>query len=812
MNVSEFLTTVVTTREGYFKLGLRSNSGVFHNSFFQWPSQLEEIVAEADARRDEYDVYFSAHLSSERDAHKQYILPSNTIQEDLDAASINSLPTLTAAVNRTSPGRHQGFWIVNDALFVRDNLGDVRTNGLQQPDVELLELLSKKLAYYIPACDRSGWSLGHYMRMPNTFNHKYLEGPHLVETVEHGLAQCAVQDLELLPDVDSVTLERHSVEFLDDPERNTPNIGPQELLESIKGNIPVNIYNEYNIPTADRSTSLWALMCAAFRAGLTRYEVFYLAKHSANNKFLLLRWGADRDLAKDVVRAETEVSSRVFDVRALINELRKDKTILLHDKREMMKNAVQNLMKDSGDFVRTFDKTNWYIGRDIGRPIELAQHSEYFTSLLDVKFGLNPMEAEHSYVLNGLLAHATNLNENGNVSMLSHFDVRQNTLLLHSGRKDVWKITPDSIERVSNGAHGVVFEWDNSVEPFQISTSAKLSKPAAWADDVFGSMANVISPSPEGAQVLLRVWFMFVLLREAASSRPILTLIGQPGAAKSTTMRRVYGLMYGKNVSLNVVSTPGRFDMVTSSYPLAVFDGVDSFTPWLADSISQVVGDTDIVKRKLYSDVDRVAQKRQSVVAITAHNPRFLREDITDRMLLIVFKRLEKFGPEAPLIDGVIKQRNRLWTQIVQDVQRILSRPIPPFSDLQLRVEDFARLGEWIAEGLGCRDEFRTAVTGVRSTQKEHSLEEDSILITSLRKWLKGRKPSDDVLFFTPQMLWDRLEDQSDRMSFRRQYKNHAYLGKKFWTLCDALKESFEVEWQPSASGGREWLIREKKA
>lgn len=64
--VEEFLQQVITTKEGYFNLCMRSAAGVWHDDFYSWPDQQAEIIELATKASEEYDVYFSSYLYSER--------------------------------------------------------------------------------------------------------------------------------------------------------------------------------------------------------------------------------------------------------------------------------------------------------------------------------------------------------------------------------------------------------------------------------------------------------------------------------------------------------------------------------------------------------------------------------------------------------------------------------------------------------------------------------------------------------------------------------------------------------------------------
>ena len=796
MELREFLEAVVTTEEGWFCLAIGKAGGVnWFEQWFRWPAQIDDIVDRVARVRGDTNVYFTSHLFRVASSKKDGVLPTRTIQADLDYADIDELRIKPSITIETSPGRHQGYW------FVRDNLHP-----------ETLETISRKLTYSIQKCDVSGWPLGHKVRVPDTFNFKYPDGPKPIEIIDATLRVYDASDFEMLPELPPMALAEDVDEFLEAAAAGTITVpmGPQELLETIRSKIAGKTYVQYNtvVTTGEgRSGALWALMCQAFaKGGLAREQVFWLAKHSANNKFAELRHNADLELAKDVLRAEALVRSSGTDPREVIDRLKRASKSA--DRKPEILRQIIAFMKERGALLHTTNDATWYVRRDIGRPIMITEHSDYLNTLLDIEYGLNMTESDASYVVAGLCSYARNLPSSGIQTALSHFDQSAKTLLLHTGRRDVLRITASSVDKIIDGSQDVIFPWQASVEPFTLGVPDE-----DWAEHLFGhsangdALGNLINLRRADTLALLRVWLLFLLFRNAAVSRPILATFGQPGSGKSTLFRKVYALLYGRYKSVGSVTTQEDFDHGVATDPFVVLDNVDSPERWLPDRLALSASTSDIVKRKLYTDADTVVLKRQALVGITAHNPRFGREDVADRLLLLTFERLEHFIPEQVIIDRIYHRRAELWGGIVGDVQRVLATPIPEAGP-QFRVEDFARLGIWIARALNVETEFINAIESVHRGQRSFSLEEDAILVTALRKFVSER--SGAVENVTPGQLWGNLERcAADPTAFVRTYRNSNFLAKKLLALQDALKMAFEITWEQDVLLGKFWTIRD---
>lgn len=786
METLEFLEHVITAESGYFCLAFGTGQA-WKEEWYKWPEEKLIIVERAKEEAKTSNVYFSSYLFAQASSTKINVLPSLTIQADLDGADITTLPIVPTIVVESSPERYQAYWILRTGV-----------------DTDAHEILSRKLTYSIPLCDRSGWPLGRKLRVPGTINHKYLDGPKEVLVIGYSGKTYNPADLELLPDADP-----HAEADFDwlESEIEIPEIGPQELLESVKSLIPAKVYTQYNNRAKDRSAALWSLMCSAFRANLSREQVFWLAKNSANNKFQELTYRADRELAKDVLRAEATVKYKNTNIRETLVDARKLKGIA-YEKRSHMLNLILAAMKSEGEFIRTTDDNIWYIRSDLGRPILITQRSEYLDMILDLQYGINSTEAEHNFIVAGLSSYARSLTSTAIMSSLAYYDQQLNHLLIHTGKKEVLRITPCAIDRTVDGSYDVVFPWSVTGEHFNPDFS-DLETP--WYELVFGNgLNNIIGLPKDEALALLRTWFMFLLFRSLAVSRPILALFGQPGSGKSTLFRKLYVLLYGRTRSIGAVTNSDDFDHSVSVDPLVVLDNVDTWEKWLPDRLALSASTSDITKRKLYTDSDTVVLKRQALVGITAHNPRFSREDVTDRMLLLSFERFPHFIPEGQILEDIYKYRNRIWGAIAKDAQKVLATSMAVCGEApQFRVEDFARVGYWIACALGYEDTFCEGITKIRTSQKVFNLDEEQLLVNALYSLVQRQK---EVEWRSAGKLWSDLELMSkDSLAFTKTYRNAVHLGKKLWAMQESLKEVFDIRWKMDASkGSRIWMITSK--
>jgi hypothetical protein len=585
--------------------------------------------------------------------------------------------------------------------------------------------------------------------------------------------------------------------------------------DDVKGRLAKGTEIHFYTEAPDRSRALWRLMTECFRAKMTREQTYLLAYHSKNNKFAFLRYGGQRALALDVIRAEREVFSGPAGIRERINDVRKLGG-QPQEKRQSLANMCRNQMLSHGRFMHARGGTLWYILEEEGRPIPINRGSTQLNVLLDVMFALNATEPEQQYVVNHLINHVAALPETGEIAALSHYNPTTNTLLLHTGNKNVLRITTDTIDTVINGYKDIIFLWnaDHNVNP---NTEPSTIDP--WYDALFSMSLHNLSDegvTPEQALALLRAWFIILLLRNAVVSRPILAVFGQPGSGKSTLFKRVYALLYGPHKAVSGVGTQQEFDYAMSVDPLLVLDNVDTWERWLPDRIARAAGVSELTRRKLYTDTDTVTIRLQAFLGITAHNPKFGREDVLDRFIMITLERIQTFQDETAIVQNILTNRDIYWGQIALDVQRVLREPDPPTHTVaQFRVQDFSRFGQRIANALGFADAFHSAITTMVDQQKGFVLDEDSILVSLIDHYIKSpRYKSTLTEYLTPAKLWGIFDllGGPDK-SFAKQYGNSVKLGRKLWAMQDALKQRFTVEWRFDAKQKTKvWRFMEKEA
>lgn len=801
MDLREFLETVVTTNNGWFNLLVCHKDTPLDKfqEFYGWPDDIETIIKRIKDLAPDHQVYFSPYLFKEPDAHKTEVLPSKTIVADLDEANVLFLNPKPSILVRTSPGRHQGYWILSEFAASLDKHQE----------------LSQRLTYSIPRCDRGGWFVGKRVRVPETNNYKYNDGPKPVEVIAADGRRYSPLDLESIPSLDSKVVtaieQEQDISWLPGAVTLAKTVGPIELLARAAEYLPERVLAIYDKAQPDRSRALWDLEVSCVLAGASREEIYIIARNSAHNKFADLIYGYDEALAYDINRAFSKVGlDEPGSARAHIDTIRFDKIPDIKKKQDMTA-VVANELNSVGQFINCGDGTQWYVREDLGRPIPIMMKgSESLQIMLDSMFGINATESNSGYICAALTSLASQLPQTGVKATLTYYDEPSQSLLLHTGRKEVLQITAKEVRNLSNGFSEIIFPWNAAADPL---VPIFEDSPVPWWEELFGDcFENLVSLPRNQAMALLRAWFMSVLFRNAVRTRPILALIGQPGSGKSTLCSRIYTLLYGPRKALGKITNPDNFDTALANDPLTFFDNVDTPERWLPDRLALAAGNSELTKRKLYTNTEVVTLQMQGYLGITAHNPQFGREDVADRFVLLQFERLPDGArkDETGIISRITKRRHAMWGSIVQDIQKVLATPMPTDREVpDFRVADFAKLGYWISTALDDGESFRDAINSMRNDQRKFNLEEEQMLVEAMRAAIE--RADGKLEGVSAAQLWQHLERVSkDQKSFRLKYKNAIVLGKKIWSMQDSLRALFTINWSyDSTRGARVWDIEQ---
>jgi len=280
----------------------------------------------------------------------------------------------------------------------------------------------------------------------------------------------------------------------------------------------------------------------------------------------------------------------------------------------------------------------------------------------------------------------------------------------------------------------------------------------------------------------------FVVTALVPMPRPILTLVGPHGSAKSTLSSMLRRLLDPSRVELLGRDARADLPLVFFKHAVPVFDNIDGMTPHEADLFCQAVTGRGITRRKLYTDADEFIFSFQRAIIVNGLRLPTNRPDYLDRALIIELERLP--AEKRQLLEQVdaafMEARPRLLGGLLNALSQALAR-LPQVSTEGLsRMADFHRLGRAVAEVLGFTSkQFDEAFKGAEARQQRGALDNPLALALLLfvRRVQHWQGEATELL----QRLRETAKEQQIRQSPEFWPDTPMGLGRQLTHLAEAL-------------------------
>jgi hypothetical protein len=343
VTIREFFEFLFEDNEGYLcivEIDRNSNKKekkTVKQHFFVYPQEIDTVLTLIDARKTAVDLYFAPFLLDEAKRRKQYITDTPVAWADGDLCPVEALKVQPSVVVRSSKNgdveKFHFYWKFDE--LQPSNIG---------------EEISKRIAYSHDddGMDRSGWDLTQLLRVPSTYNHKY---------VPPAPVSPAVVDVNALysPDYfdDYYPQLEDDASFVEVDSIELPDEDAKQLLTKYKSSISpraVDLFVE--VPMRNWSSAMYELQCTLFEAGLSNEEVFVIAREAACNKYL--RDGRpEAHLWKEVQKVGAQVEAK----QEAPPETADDVTNVIERPPELLSEEERQLVREDRTFVE--DYTDW---------------------------------------------------------------------------------------------------------------------------------------------------------------------------------------------------------------------------------------------------------------------------------------------------------------------------------------------------------------------------------------------------------------------------------------------------------------------
>jgi len=483
-----------------------------------------------------------------------------------------------------------------------------------------------------------------------------------------------------------------------------------------------------------------------------------------------------------------EVAEEIYNIRQKWG--RNDDRRIFEIHSQVAQKTIADL-KVRGHFLN--DGLHGYVFIEKEKKLVKIHPDEIECSLLLSRYGINSTERIFKYLLEALRVEALESGLHTEVHRFSYFDQSGFKIYLYNHSSQVYKISLDGTELVPNGTDGVLFLADSKTQPFTI---AKTHSSSDSLDKVLFCKVNYSSGllTQDEQRLVFKLWFYSIFFPQMMTTKPILVLVGEKGSGKTSAIRKVGVLLFGKNFNVTPLSKDSRdFDAgVTNSIFLAL-DNADAKCPWLDDRLAVVATGGSIKLREYYTTNKLVEFPTCCYLALTSRTPHFRRDDVADRLILIKVMRFTQFRSESVLLTEISDERDVILSEVVstlQDILPALKKDQDKEYPSMFRMADFYTFSMKVGPCLGIEKESMEEMFLKLARQQSYfSLEQDPTVVLLLL-WAE-KNPDQEV---TNKQLWERLKAlaKEERMDF--PYKTgFASFSQIMSHLRPKLKDFFDI-------------------
>lgn len=437
----------------------------------------------------------------------------------------------------------------------------------------------------------------------------------------------------------------------------------------------------------------------------------------------------------------------ITGLKAVITEIRKTSSEELKsfEKKRLISQASTGALNKIGTLFLSPEKDIFFFNKEEG--LLLPLNDDAFNRFLADITGLNLTENEFNFLHEHLITEGQRRGIKTQIHCLSHYDRNSNRLYVNNFGGRMFALDGRSVELVNNGEDGILFVATNFTSPFQYLSQSD-RKPEA-------TLNNFLAPIPfdpsgvvssDEARELLFIWFISMFFPELHPTKLIPTFIGPQGSTKTTTARRLGMQILGEKFNVGHLESSERgeqgFIATVCGKPFAAFDNADAPVKWLPDRLATLATGLNFELRTLYTTNELSIHRPMANIVLTSRDPYFRRPDVAERLLIMRLCRPEKFISEASVWQKTIEQRNSVWSDTLDILNRVVIalKQVTSAPKLDFRIADFAEFGWRICAaqgGTAAGERFAQSLRKLEQEQSSYATEEDPVS-TCLGLWLEN--------------------------------------------------------------------------
>lgn len=257
----------------------------------------------------------------------------------------------------------------------------------------------------------------------------------------------------------------------------------------------------------------------------------------------------------------------------------------------------------------------------------------------------------------------------------SYYSIKKKTLYVDIGKGKMLKIDGNMPpETVDVGTDEILFSKRQYFQPCSYVDYDE-DDIAAFQRLMFG--VNFSSKSrikPLHAKIIVMAYFLAGYFRELNPTHPILLPKGERGTGKTSLVIKWLRILEGNKAAVLSVdfNKKEQISNILTNELWAVFDNVDGAIDGILDMLAGCATGSSDQKRILYKTNETIRFKMTAWEIITSRTPKFLRDDICERIIPINLDPLTGKIPESRIVAEIEEKRDKFFSIIVDAAAEIV--------------------------------------------------------------------------------------------------------------------------------------------
>ena len=146
------------------------------------------------------------------------------------------------------------------------------------------------------------------------------------------------------------------------------------------------------------------------------------------------------------------------------------------------------------------------------------------------------------------------------------------------------------------------------------------------------------------------------------------------GSGKTALFKAILKVLFGSKSNVNAMPEKlSDIDALMSVSHLLLLDNFDTHKEGINDKFAVYATGGNVRTRKLYTNSEVHTIKLDAFLGFTTRTLSIKRDDILQRLILLKVKPIENgYIPESKLFEPILKNRNKILSYLIKEVQRIL--------------------------------------------------------------------------------------------------------------------------------------------